>query len=43
MLTLGAIEDWTLTALPDAGPHPFHIHVNPFQILSVVRKSDGTE
>jgi L-ascorbate oxidase len=42
-LTLGAIEDWTLTALPGLGPHPFHIHVNPFQILSVVRKSDGAD
>lgn len=42
-LTLGDVEDWTLTALPGAGPHPFHIHVNPFQILSVIRKGDGAD
>lgn len=34
-LTLGAIEDWTLVSESGA-PHPFHIHVNPFQILSVI-------
>src|SRR5262249_16885347 len=26
---LGTAEEWTLA--PDAGKHPFHIHVNPFE------------
>lgn len=33
-LTLGAIDDWTLTS--DFVSHPFHIHVNPFQILKIL-------
>lgn len=32
-LPLGAIEDWTLRS--DFVSHPFHIHVNPFQILAI--------
>ncbi|WP_321177183.1 hypothetical protein [Bradyrhizobium sp. USDA 3256] len=32
MLTLGSADEWTLTA--GAPRHPFHIHVNPFQIKS---------
>jgi FtsP/CotA-like multicopper oxidase with cupredoxin domain len=35
-LTLGAIEDWSLQSQPIGAPHPFHIHVNPFQVLSVI-------
>ncbi len=38
---LGSVEEWTLSAkspaegpaLPD--PHPFHMHVNPFQVVQV--------
>jgi FtsP/CotA-like multicopper oxidase with cupredoxin domain/peroxiredoxin len=34
---LGSAEEWTLTAenAPNASndPHPFHIHVNPFQVV----------
>ncbi|WP_094022536.1 multicopper oxidase family protein [Maliponia aquimaris] len=33
-LPLGAVEDWTLTS--DFVSHPFHIHVNPFQILEIL-------
>ena len=31
---LGAVEDWTILNITDV-PHPFHIHVNDFQVLSV--------
>jgi suppressor of ftsI len=31
---LGSIQDWTLINIT-GGPHPFHIHVNDFQILAV--------
>lgn len=33
-LTLGTSSRWTLSA-GNWGPHPFHIHVNPFQLVSV--------
>jgi len=34
---LGSADEWTLTAgtNPAVG-HPFHIHVNPFQIMSIL-------
>jgi L-ascorbate oxidase len=32
-LILNNVEEWTLTSR--TGGHPFHIHVNPFQIVSV--------
>jgi len=41
--TLGMTEDWVLSS-ENQGisiSHPFHIHVNPFQILSAT-KADGT-
>lgn len=36
-LHLGSADEWTLTAgtNPPVG-HPFHIHVNPFQIMSIL-------
>jgi FtsP/CotA-like multicopper oxidase with cupredoxin domain len=36
-LPLGGVEEWTLTAgnSPPVG-HPFHIHVNPFQIVKIL-------
>jgi hypothetical protein len=34
-LTLDEIEDWVLNS-ESGGVHPFHIHVNPFQIVSAV-------
>jgi FtsP/CotA-like multicopper oxidase with cupredoxin domain len=33
-LILGNIEEWKLTSL--AGSHPFHIHVNPFQVSRIL-------
>ncbi len=36
-LPLGAVQDWELkTFLAD---HPFHIHVNPFQIIEILDRS----
>ncbi|WP_327311986.1 multicopper oxidase family protein [Streptomyces sp. NBC_01235] len=32
--TLGTVEEWTLTNTSDHD-HPFHLHIAPFQILSV--------
>jgi L-ascorbate oxidase len=39
-LALGSVDEWTLTAgtNPPVG-HPFHIHVNPFQIVSILDPS----
>jgi FtsP/CotA-like multicopper oxidase with cupredoxin domain len=36
-LALGGVDEWTLTAgtNPPVG-HPFHIHVNPFQIVKIL-------
>ncbi|WP_349367515.1 multicopper oxidase domain-containing protein [Salinarimonas sp.] len=36
-LVLGGVDEWTLTSgtNPAAG-HPFHIHVNPFQIVEIL-------
>jgi FtsP/CotA-like multicopper oxidase with cupredoxin domain/peroxiredoxin len=31
-LTLGKAQEWTITAR--VGDHPFHIHVNPFEVVS---------
>ncbi|WP_271077656.1 multicopper oxidase family protein [Aurantiacibacter sp. MUD61] len=33
-LMLGDVEEWEITS--NLGSHPFHIHVNPFQIVSVI-------
>jgi L-ascorbate oxidase len=33
-LTLGTAQEWRLES--EAGGHPFHIHVNPFQIVEVI-------
>jgi FtsP/CotA-like multicopper oxidase with cupredoxin domain len=37
-LTLGAVEDWLLAS--HQGGHPFHIHINPYQVVRVLRISD---
>ena len=39
-LLLGAAQAWKLSS--DSGSHPHHIHVNPFEIISITNKSDGT-
>lgn len=40
-LILGTAQQWVLTSLNVN--HPFHIHVNPFQIVSIVDKTTGKE
>jgi len=42
ILTLDAVEDWTLKSVSLGSPHPFHIHINPFQILTVIQ-DDGKD
>ena len=34
ILTLGGVDEWTLKS--DFVSHPFHIHVNPFQIVKIL-------
>jgi FtsP/CotA-like multicopper oxidase with cupredoxin domain len=34
-LPLGGVEEWRLSVPPKSGRHQFHIHVNPFQIISI--------
>jgi L-ascorbate oxidase len=36
VLPLGATEDWVLKSTIAGAPHPFHIHINPFQVIAVV-------
>ena len=36
-LPLGSIEDWDLRSF--LGGHPFHIHVNPFQVIEILDAS----
>jgi hypothetical protein len=38
--TLGDVQDWTLEN-DTAGPHPFHIHVNSFQVLQISDPNSG--
>jgi FtsP/CotA-like multicopper oxidase with cupredoxin domain len=40
VLTLGAAEEWKLSS--NIASHPFHIHVNPFQIVKVVNDANPT-
>ncbi|MEO9130879.1 MAG: multicopper oxidase family protein [Sphingomonas sp.] len=39
-LYLGDVDEWTLTS--QLAGHPFHIHVNPFQVVSIIAP-DGTD
>src|SRR5262249_12383329 len=46
-LKLGDIDEWTLTSKNEVGgpkgvSHPFHIHVNPFEVISILDR-DGVE
>lgn len=36
MLALGSVEEWYVSSVAGGGNHPLHIHVNPFQIVSIV-------
>lgn len=37
ILPLGGADEWTLSSF--WGGHPFHIHVNPFQVISIIDPS----
>jgi len=39
-LYLGNVDEWTLTS--QLAGHPFHIHINPFQVVSIIAP-DGTD
>ncbi len=41
-LELGKTEEWTAKSENNVGPihHPFHIHVNPFEIFSIKNESE---
>jgi FtsP/CotA-like multicopper oxidase with cupredoxin domain len=41
-LPLGGVEEWQVTVPPKGGIHVFHIHVNPFQIVSI-RNAKGED
>lgn len=34
-INLGAVEEWTIQNTGTTSGHPFHIHVNPFQVISI--------
>jgi len=34
-MQLNAVEEWTISNLDASKEHPFHIHINPFQIVEV--------
>lgn len=34
-IVLGDTEEWTLVNQQNAAEHPFHIHVNPFQVVEI--------
>lgn len=38
-LTLNQVDDWWLNS--NGGGHPFHIHVNPFQIYKIERRTNA--
>jgi len=44
-LQLGDIDEWRLSVstAPAQGAHPFHIHINPFQVVRVTRLVDGAD
>jgi len=44
-LILGKAQEWVLRAENNVGPvqHPFHIHVNPFQIVKITDNKTGAE
>lgn len=41
---LGTAEQWTLRSMMTSEGHPFHVHVNPFEVLSIagVKQPPGT-
>lgn len=45
ILKLNDVEEWTIRSVNNVGPvsHPFHIHVNPFEIFSIKNDAIGVE
>jgi len=42
-MPLDGIQDWTLENWTTRVAHPFHIHINPFQVIKIEKpKNDGT-
>ena len=41
-MVLGAIEEWTLENSTANIAHPFHIHINPFQVVEIFDPNAGT-
>jgi FtsP/CotA-like multicopper oxidase with cupredoxin domain len=43
-MQLNTVEDWILTNDNNGPAHPFHIHINPFQVLEINGKpaSEGS-
>jgi FtsP/CotA-like multicopper oxidase with cupredoxin domain len=41
-MVLGAVEEWTLENSTAFVAHPFHIHVNPFQVVEILDPEPGT-
>jgi FtsP/CotA-like multicopper oxidase with cupredoxin domain len=42
-LTLNTAEEWVLENYWDSSIHPFHIHVNPFQVLEIFDPNATTQ
>jgi FtsP/CotA-like multicopper oxidase with cupredoxin domain len=42
LLPLGGVEEWKLSTVNAFG-HPFHIHVNPFQISKIINDATGED
>src|SRR5205085_7477673 len=42
-IKLGAVEEWTVYNSTTQAAHPFHIHVNPFQIVEVFDPNKMTQ
>lgn len=38
-MLLGATEEWTLYNDSQGAAHPFHIHINPFQVIEILNPS----
>jgi len=41
-MVLGDVEEWTLLNTTAQIAHPFHIHVNPFQVIEIYDPTTGT-
>jgi FtsP/CotA-like multicopper oxidase with cupredoxin domain len=41
-MVLGAVEEWTLENSTAKIAHPFHIHINPFQVVEIIDPVAGT-